>query len=263
MKIILGKTVAIILSVLILCTLLNSISAFADQSKSVDVTCSVDKTTVSGDQSFTETIGLSNFVNVVGGVQAFKFVIDYDSSKFSSTVSAINGRTTHTQKNANGQDVYYSDLTVTQLANQLVIIYLENGSGATPISTDGPVLTVKFTVNTYAISGVTNFVLSSGDIDTFVDCDAAMPPDLRDVYPQFSSTSTQLITVSNITKGDVNDDGFINSADALMVLKAASGKISLSESEIIAADVNNSGTITSADALEILKYASGKIKIFS
>ena len=203
MKIIFRKAVSIILSALILCTLLNSISVFADPptiTKTVDVTCSVDKTTVVGGQSFTETIGLSNFVNVVGGVQAFKFVINYDTSKFSCNVFDIVGRTSHTQKNIKNQDIPYSDLTVTPLTNQVVIVYLENGSGATPISTDGPVLTVKFTANADDPSGVNSFILNSGDTNTFVDCDAPMPADLRDVYPTFLPAANQQITVVSSAK---------------------------------------------------------------
>ena len=73
---------------------------------------------------------------------------------------------------------------------------------------------------------------------------------------------TIVFSISNIKKGDVNGDGNITSADALMVLKYAAGKIKLSDSQIQAADVNSSGTVTSADALEILKYAAGKIKSF-
>ena len=261
MKIIFGRTVSVILSVLILCTLLNSLSVLADQSKTVDVTNSMDQTNVAGGQSFTETIGFSNFVNVVGGVQAFKFVIYYDTSKFTSTVSDIIGRTTHVQKNQNGQNVYYSDLTVVSSPNQLVIVYLESGSGATPISTNGPVFTVKFTANANAASGVTNFVLSSGGM-TFVDCDSAMPADLRDVYPQLSSSATQPITVDS-AKGDVNGDGFITSTDALLVLKADSGGITLSDSQVQAADVNGDEIVNSADALEILKFTAGKISGFN
>ena len=77
------------------------------------------------------------------------------------------------------------------------------------------------------------------------------------------NTNTIVFSISNITIGDVNNDGHITSADALMVLKAASGKITLTDSQKQAADVNVSGTVTSADALEILKYASGKITRFS
>ena len=68
---------------------------------------------------------------------------------------------------------------------------------------------------------------------------------------------------SSFIKGDVNSDGNITSADALMVLKYAAGKITLTDTQIQAADVNGSSSVTSADALEILKFAAGKITSFS
>ena len=83
------------------------------------------------------------------------------------------------------------------------------------------------------------------------------------VVTDAAGNSTTIAFSITILKGDINDDGKVTSADALMVLKAAAGKIKLSDSQIQAADVNSSGTITSADALEILKYASGKITKFS
>ena len=78
-----------------------------------------------------------------------------------------------------------------------------------------------------------------------------------------ASSNAISVTTNSAVKGDINGDGNITSADALIVLKASAGKITLSDSEIQAADVNISGKVTSADALEILKYASGKIKSFS
>lgn len=63
-------------------------------------------------------------------------------------------------------------------------------------------------------------------------------------------------------KGDINSDGQINSNDALLVLQASTGIISLSASQKSVADVNGSGKIDSSDALLILQYATGIIKKF-
>lgn len=62
--------------------------------------------------------------------------------------------------------------------------------------------------------------------------------------------------------GDVNEDGKINSSDALLILQSAVGKITLSATQTLAADVNKDGKINSSDALKVLQYAVGKITSF-
>lgn len=59
------------------------------------------------------------------------------------------------------------------------------------------------------------------------------------------------------TVGDVNNDGKINAADALLVLKHTAKISSLSDSGKLAADASKDGQINAADALIILKYAAG------
>lgn len=60
--------------------------------------------------------------------------------------------------------------------------------------------------------------------------------------------------------GDPNNDGKINSSDALVCLQHSVGKIKLTDSAFTAADVDKNGKINSADALKILQYSVGKIE---
>lgn len=62
--------------------------------------------------------------------------------------------------------------------------------------------------------------------------------------------------------GDINTDGKINSADALLVLQSSTGIITLTDTQKLLADVNKDGRINSTDALLILQYATGKITSF-
>ncbi|MFN6433060.1 dockerin type I domain-containing protein [Eubacterium callanderi] len=59
--------------------------------------------------------------------------------------------------------------------------------------------------------------------------------------------------------GDVNGDGAITSADALLALQASVGKGDLTEKQTLAADVDHDKKVTSSDALLILQYSVGKI----
>ena len=67
---------------------------------------------------------------------------------------------------------------------------------------------------------------------------------------------------STYTLGDVNDDGEINTLDALRVLRVFTGAIdpaSLTEGQRLAADVNHDGEINTLDALRILRFFTGAI----
>lgn len=62
--------------------------------------------------------------------------------------------------------------------------------------------------------------------------------------------------------GDVDDDGEVTAADALLVLQAATAKLELSDAQALAADVDRRDGVTSADALLILQYTTHKISSF-
>lgn len=77
-----------------------------------------------------------------------------------------------------------------------------------------------------------------------------------------SFTATCKITVSSSTKyvvGDIDADGSITIADALMIFKYKSGEIKLSDTALKAADTDKNGNVELADALRIFKYKSGEI----
>ena len=62
-----------------------------------------------------------------------------------------------------------------------------------------------------------------------------------------------------VTAGDINNNGTVDSSDALLALRFALGAIALTPTQQQAADVDGSGTVTSADALLILRLAMGVI----
>ena len=89
------------------------------------------------------------------------------------------------------------------------------------------------------------------------------------IYLSGSSTDfTALTKVAEFTyyvpytPGDVNDDGAINSLDALEVLKHSVGKITLEDSHFLAGDVDHNNSVNALDALLILQYSVGKITEF-
>lgn len=60
--------------------------------------------------------------------------------------------------------------------------------------------------------------------------------------------------------GDVNGDGKINSADAILILEYLDGQEKLFDNQIKNADVNDDGTVDNEDSEIIIRYSTGEVK---
>ena len=74
-------------------------------------------------------------------------------------------------------------------------------------------------------------------------------------------TGVSLVKKVVYAAGDVNGDGTVAAADALMALQAATGQCTLNAPQQAAADVDNTKGIGAVDALMILQAATGRITI--
>ena len=77
----------------------------------------------------------------------------------------------------------------------------------------------------------------------------------REAYDAFVAEPT-------CTPGDVNGDGAVNAADALLALQHSVKLITLEGDKALAADVSGDGTVNAADALLILQYSVKLIDTF-
>ena len=68
------------------------------------------------------------------------------------------------------------------------------------------------------------------------------------------SAEIKIIVTAAAQLGDVNGDGYIDAADALLCLRASVGLITLTPEQETAADVNHDGLIDAGDAILILRY---------
>ena len=68
------------------------------------------------------------------------------------------------------------------------------------------------------------------------------------------SAEIKIIVTTAAQLGDVNGDGYIDAADALLCLRASVGLITLTPEQEAAADVNHDGLIDAGDAILILRY---------
>lgn len=68
------------------------------------------------------------------------------------------------------------------------------------------------------------------------------------------SAEIKIIVTAAAQQGDVNGDGYIDAADALLCLRTSVGLIMLTPEQEAAADVNHDGLIDAGDAILILRY---------
>lgn len=76
------------------------------------------------------------------------------------------------------------------------------------------------------------------------------------------SVFTLLTLDENLTYGDANLDGTVNSLDAAQVLKHDATLIALESASLAAADVNGDGSVNSLDAAQILRFDAQLIEKF-
>lgn len=68
------------------------------------------------------------------------------------------------------------------------------------------------------------------------------------------SAEIKIIVTAAAQLGDVNGDGYIDAADALLCLRASVGLVTLTPEQKTAADVNHDGLVDAGDAILILRY---------
>lgn len=68
------------------------------------------------------------------------------------------------------------------------------------------------------------------------------------------SAEIKIIVTAAAQLGDVNGDGYIDAADALLCLRASVGLVTLTPEQEAAADVNHDGLVDAGDAILILRY---------
>ena len=70
------------------------------------------------------------------------------------------------------------------------------------------------------------------------------------------------LNFTNLMKGDLNGDGDITSADAVILAKYLADLTELSEDQLLAADLNSDGDVTSADAVLMARFLARLIDSF-
>lgn len=80
-----------------------------------------------------------------------------------------------------------------------------------------------------------------------------------DFAPALAVADGGVTIEASTIRGDVNDDGDISLADALMLFQAVNGKIQLNDEQLAAADLVAPDGVTINDALRLFQYVNGKV----
>jgi hypothetical protein len=103
--------------------------------------------------------------------------------------------------------------------------------------------------------------LASADVDLIPAAGQTLTTEtVADGNYNFSSLSQQAWTIKPSIQGQ--QGGAITADDAIIVLDAAVGKITLTPQQHLAADVTGNGAVTSTDAALIIQFSMGMITTF-
>lgn len=154
-------------------------------------------------------------------------------------------------------NVNITTTTVRNLDEDLITITFDVSKSAKPGTTGEIALPIE-SMRTSAYK--TGYFYSSIFMTSDITGDMLMYSD--DQKFDCSKATLKFKINSSTTLGDVNKDGKINSADALLVLQSSVGSINLDSEKKTLADVNRDGKVNSADALKILQFSVGSITKF-
>ena len=125
-----------------------------------------------------------------------------------------------------------------------------------PTVSDDKVITGRIDQYDPSIHGICALDPATGDVIWSYD-GAGSSPSVADNLLVSIGNDGRVYAFSDILRGDVNNDGSVTTADAVIVLRMAVGAVPPNEE----ADVNSDGAVTSLDALMILQVVTGAITI--
>lgn len=158
-----------------------------------------------------------------------------------------------------GVDIYHADATAYGYETDLAVDVV---SSATIRS-----VTLK---NSYKVNGdgtqtvttpVTRYIRNEDGTAMAITLESSSTNNFRPVA-LFTFEYAKADPKPDVTYGDVNGDGIINSTDAAIVYRSVNGRYTLTDSQKLAADVNGDGAVNSTDAALIYRYTNGKMSKF-
>ena len=142
---------------------------------------------------------------------------------------------------------------------------IDNSGDAIPVSflIDENGMVISYKVGSMNLSQMKAFINSGFDMvedeptptPTEIPTDEPTPTPTE--MPTEEPTPTEVIPEPDYMPGDVNNDGKLNSGDAVLVLRRIVDLVELNEKQAKAADIDEDGKITTGDAVRILRISVG------
>ena len=241
--------------------------------------------------TLTDTLGSSQTirqaVSLPSGAEAFlniPYLVPQDYQKMALTISASlpGASETTTENNTDSLELGYADIATSEISVNDIGEYFVLTA---VVQNRNPVAVQQVQVHVRAddeqgktLDSTTLGNLQPGEMRTvqYIVAKSAVEFDaenLAKICFAAETTSEESNTVNNIsyavivnkiaapsvTPGDVNGDGIIDAADAVMIQRYDSGLTTLTDEQLAAADVNADGLVDAADAVKIQRYDAGLI----
>ena len=241
--------------------------------------------------TLTDTLGSSQTirqaVSLPSGAEAFlniPYLVPQDYQKMALTISASlpGASETTTENNTDSLELGYADIATSEISVNDIGEYFVLTA---VVQNRNPVAVQQVQVHVRAddeqgrtLDSTTLGDLQPGEMRTvqYIVAKSAVEFDaenLAKICFAAETTSEESNTVNNIsyaviankiaapsvTPGDVNGDGIIDAADAVMIQRYDSGLTTLTDEQLAAADVNADGLVDAADAVKIQRYDAGLI----
>ena len=241
--------------------------------------------------TLTDTLGSSQTirqaVSLPSGAEAFlniPYLVPQDYQKMTLTISASlpGASETTTENNTDSLELGYADIATSEISVNDIGEYFVLTA---VVQNRNPVAVQQVQVHVRAddeqgqtLDSTTLGDLQPGEMRTvqYIVAKSAVEFDaenLAKICFAAETTSEESNTVNNIsyavivnkiaapsvTPGDVNGDGTIDAADAVMIQRYDSGLTTLTDEQLAAADVNADGLVDAADAVKIQRYDAGLI----
>ena len=138
---------------------------------------------------------------------------------------------------------------------------IDNSGDAIPVSflIDENGMVISYKVGSMNLNQLKAFINSGFDMveDEPTPTPTEIPTDEPTPTPTDEPTPTEEIPEPDYMPGDVNNDGKLNSGDAVLVLRRIVDLVELNEKQAKAADIDEDGKITTGDAVRILRISVG------
>ena len=146
-----------------------------------------------------------------------------------------------------------------EMTNGEVQIWWVNDNAGDALETTSIVLTGAYLMGNSSIETTTTTAKSTTTTTTTTQQTTTTTKLVTTDDSTSSETNTTSNIISNIFYGDVNRDGRVDITDAVMLNKALSDQVILSDEAALNADCNNDGSISTDDSSALLRFLIGLI----